>query len=118
MVPARALRDVWQSSGRQPGYGNWKGFRLDETLRGCYGYLTFSLPCLLFVTLEWWVWEILVVMAGWLGDAEIAVPVMGLSTQLSLLPWMCTYSIGTATATRIAQVLGAGQGTRAARIMR
>lgn len=57
-------------------------------------------------------------LAGLLPDAETAVAVMGLSTQVSMLPWMCTYSLGTATATRIAQALGAGRAARAARIFR
>lgn len=68
--------------------------------------------------MEWWVWEVLVLLAGLLPDAETAVAVMGLSTQVSMLPWMCTFSLGTATATRIAQALGAGKGPRGARIFR
>lgn len=57
-------------------------------------------------------------MAGLLPDAEIAVAVMGLSTQISLLPWMLCYSMGTAIATRAAQALGAGSAVRARRIFR
>lgn len=86
--------------------------------KGWLSYLSYGLPCLLFVTLEWWVWEVLVLLAGLLPDAETAVAVMGLSTQVSMLPWMCTYSLGTAAATRIAQALGAGKAAQAARIFR
>jgi hypothetical protein len=57
-------------------------------------------------------------MAGLLPDAGVAVAVMGLSTQLSLLPWMFCYSLGTATATRVAQALGGGSALRASRILR
>jgi hypothetical protein len=62
--------------------------------------------------------QVLVLMAGLLPDAETAVAVMGLSTQLSLLPWMFCYSLGTATATRVAQALGGGSALRASRILR
>jgi MATE family multidrug resistance protein len=62
--------------------------------------------------------QVLVLMAGLLPDAETAVAVMGLSTQLSLLPWMFCYSLGTATATRVAQALGGGSELRASRILR
>jgi hypothetical protein len=62
--------------------------------------------------------QVLVLMAGLLLDAETAVAVMGLSTQLSLLPWMFCYSLGTATATRVAQALGGGSALRASRILR
>lgn len=60
--------------------------------------------------------QVLVFMSGLLPDPETNVAVMGLSTQLSLLPWMFCYSLGTATATRVAQALGGGSATRAAKI--
>lgn len=63
-------------------------------------------------------WEVIVLMAGLLPDAEVAVAVTGLSTQIQTLPWIMCYSLGTATATRVAQALGAGDAVRASRLLR
>lgn len=57
-------------------------------------------------------------LAGWLPNAEVAVAVTGLSTQIQAIPWILCYSLGTATATRVAQALGAGDAQRAARLFR
>lgn len=54
--------------------------------------------CLL---LQWWMWEVVVLLAGLLPDAEVAVAVTGLSTQIQTIPWIMCYSLGTATATRV-----------------
>jgi hypothetical protein len=59
-----------------------------------------------------------VLLAGLLPNAEVAVAVTGLSTQIQTIPWIMCYSLGTATATRVAQALGAGDGARAARLYR
>jgi len=59
-----------------------------------------------------------VLLAGLLPDAEVAVAVTGLSTQIQTIPWIMCYSLGTATATRVAQALGAGDAVRAASLFR
>ncbi|KAF8072612.1 DTX14 [Scenedesmus sp. PABB004] len=100
------------------GGSDWRGFRLADAVKGWGQYLSLGVPCVVMVCAEWWVWEVLVLLAGWLPSPEIAVAVMGLSTQLSLLPWMLCYAIGTATATRTAQALGAGSAAGAARVCR
>lgn len=48
-------RDCWRG-GR--GTGTWAGFRLGQALQGCCSYLTYGLPCVMMVCLEWWVWEV------------------------------------------------------------
>ncbi|WIA28566.1 hypothetical protein OEZ86_011106 [Tetradesmus obliquus] len=111
-------RDCWRAKSTAAQPSGWQGFSLVEAAQGWASYLAYGLPCVAMVCLEWWVWEVLVLMAGLLPDAETAVAVMGLSTQLSLLPWMFCYSLGTATATRVAQALGGGSALRASRILR
>jgi hypothetical protein len=32
--------------------------------------------------LQWWVWELLIVMSGWLPNADTAVGIMGLCMQI------------------------------------
>lgn len=70
------------------------------------------------VLLQWWMWEVVVLLAGLLPNAEVAVAVTGLSTQIQTIPWILCYSLGTATATRVAQALGAGDADKAARLCR
>lgn len=67
---------------------------------------------------QWWMWEVVVLLAGLLPDAEVAVAATGLSIQIQTIPWIMCYSLGTATATRVAQALGAGDAIRAARLFR
>ena len=87
-------------------------------------YVTLLRACVLPLLLlslfcsQWWMWEVVVLLAGLLPDAEVAVAVTGLSTQMQTIPWILCYSLGTATATRVAQALGAGDARRAARLFR
>ncbi|WIA15364.1 hypothetical protein OEZ85_002028 [Tetradesmus obliquus] len=111
-------RDCWRARSAADQPNAWQDFNLWEAARGCCSYLYYGLPCVAMVCLEWWVWEVLVLMAGLLPHAETAVAVMGLSTQLNLLPWVFCYSLGTATSTRVAQALGGGSAARAERILR
>lgn len=57
-------------------------------------------------------------VAGYLPNATTAVGVMGLSTQISIVPYMVSYSFGAAAATRVANSLGAGQPHAAKTIFR
>lgn len=96
----------------------WSGFSVLEALQGWAAYLRFGLPCVMMVCLEWWMWEVIVWLAGLLPSAEVAVAVTGISTQIQSLPWILCYSLGTATSTRVAQALGAGNARKAASLYR
>lgn len=98
----------------------WEGIQVMDVLQPAswWSYLQYGLPCVLMVCLEWWMWEVVVLLAGLLPDAEVAVAVTGLSTQIQTIPWIMCYSLGTATSTRVAQALGAGDAARAARLFR
>lgn len=91
---------VWQSAGK------------------CTAWRPTCAACWVCLLLQWWMWEVVVLLAGLLPDAEVAVAVTGLSTQIQTIPWIMCYSLGTATSTRVAQALGAGDAARAARLFR
>jgi MATE family multidrug resistance protein len=57
---------------------------------------------------EWWVWELMIFMAGLLPDAATAVGVMGLCIQITNPSYMVPSSFGSATSVRVANLLGAG----------
>ena len=55
---------------RLPGYRSW------SALQGWGSYLQLALPSMGACCLEWWLYEGLIIIAGTLPDADIAVAVM------------------------------------------
>lgn len=52
--------------------------------QGWGGYLKYALPATVMICCEWWAYEVVIFMAGWLpGMADVAVGVMGLCFQIS-----------------------------------
>ncbi|MEW5311442.1 MAG: hypothetical protein WDW38_003157 [Sanguina aurantia] len=79
-------------------------------------YLALALPATLMFVVESWAMEVLVLLAGMLENAQVAVGAMGVCLQFSTLVWLAAASVGSSTATLIANALGEGNALRASRI--
>ncbi|KAI8466628.1 MAG: mate-domain-containing protein [Monoraphidium minutum] len=96
----------------------WGGFDLRSALSGWGAYLSLGLPAAAMICLEWWVWEIFVVTAGLLPNAGVSVGVMGICLTANSIFYMMPSSLGSATSTRVANFLGAGDAAAARRAFR
>ncbi|KAL3698188.1 hypothetical protein R1sor_012264 [Riccia sorocarpa] len=70
-------------------------------------FLGLAIPACAMTSLEWWVWEIIQIMAGWLPHPEIAVSAMTISFQTIALCYMPPLGLGTAASIRVSNELGA-----------
>ncbi|TVU04700.1 hypothetical protein EJB05_47831, partial [Eragrostis curvula] len=70
------------------------------------------------VCLEWWWYEIMVLLCGVLADPKAAVAAMGILIQTTSLLYIFPHSLSCAVSTRVGHELGAGRPDRARRAAR
>ncbi|XP_050376278.1 protein DETOXIFICATION 56 [Argentina anserina] len=64
-------------------------------------------PCCLTTCLEWWCYEILVLLTGWLPNAKQAVGVLAIVLNFDYLLYSVMLSLATCASTRVSNELGA-----------
>ncbi|CAL8462043.1 g1574 [Coccomyxa elongata] len=109
------------------GYVIWRDHRLQGTplqtwpgwttqcLHGWWPYLKLALPTVGACCLEWWLYEGLILIAGWFPNADVAVAAMGIGFNTTALTYTVSTGIGGAASTRVGNELGSGRPLRAAR---
>ena len=83
---------------------------------GCL--LRLSLHSCMSVCLEWWWYEIMVLLCGVLADPKAAVAAMGILIQTTSLLYIFPHSLSCAVSTRVGHELGAGRPERARLVAR
>ncbi|XP_011029109.1 PREDICTED: MATE efflux family protein DTX1-like isoform X2 [Populus euphratica] len=94
--------------------GNWKeGGWLDQGVHDWLRLLKLCAPCCLTTCLEWWCWEILILLTGRLPNAKQAVGVIAIVLNFDYLLFSVMLSLATCASTRVSNELGANQAGRA-----
>ncbi|CAA0840950.1 MATE efflux family protein [Striga hermonthica] len=75
--------------------------------------LSLALPSCCSVCLEWWWYEIMIVLSGNLSNAPEAVAAMGVLMQATSLAYVFPSAVGLAASTRVGNELGAGRAEEA-----
>ncbi|KAL2612858.1 hypothetical protein R1flu_024550 [Riccia fluitans] len=70
-------------------------------------FLSLTLATCAMTSFEWWAWEAMQIMAGWLPHPEIAVSAMTICFQTVALFFMPPLGLGTAASIRVSNELGA-----------
>ncbi|WCJ26067.1 MATE efflux family protein [Euphorbia peplus] len=92
----------------------WKeGGWFDQSLYDWVRLLKLSGPCCFTSCLEWWCWEILVLLTGRLANASLAVSVIAIVLNFDYLLFSVMLSLATCASIRVSNELGANQVTRA-----
>ncbi|OIW15962.1 hypothetical protein TanjilG_04497 [Lupinus angustifolius] len=91
---------TWQNPSREC-FSGWKPL------------IRFSAPSCVSVCLEWWWYEIMIVMCGILVDPTATVAAMGVLIQTTSLIYVFPSSLGFAVSTRVGNELGANRPSRA-----
>lgn len=86
--------------------------------RGCWEYVKFGFPAAVMSCLEWWAYEMLVLMSGWLPTAEVSLAVLGICLTVGGWVYMIPQAIATAACARVSNALGAGDAAAAERNFR
>lgn len=80
-----------------------------ECLRGWKPLLRLAAPSCVSVCLEWWWYEIMIVLCGLLADPKSTVASMGVLIQTTSLIYVFPSSLGFAVSTRVGNELGANR---------
>ncbi|KDP25579.1 hypothetical protein JCGZ_20735 [Jatropha curcas] len=90
--------------------GKWKeGGWLDQGVEDWLRLLKLCGPCCLTSCLEWWCWEILVLLTGRLSNAKQAVGVLAIVLNFDYLLFSVMLSLATSASIRVSNELGANQ---------
>jgi MATE family multidrug resistance protein len=87
---------------------SWVGPTMD-CLRGWPELLRLAVPTATAVCLEWWWYELMIVLSGLLANPRATVASMGILIQATSLVYVFPSSLGQGASTRVSHQLGAGR---------
>ncbi|KAL3508691.1 hypothetical protein ACH5RR_028092 [Cinchona calisaya] len=94
----------------------WDGFST-ESFSYILQTLKLALPCAGMVCLEYWAFELLVLLAGLMPNPEITTSLIAMSVNTEAAAFMIAYGLSAAASTRVSNELGAGNPTQAKHAM-
>lgn len=92
----------------------WTGFSRDA-LHDLVGFLKLAIPSSVMVCLEFWSFELLVLLSGLLANPKLETSVLSICLNTATAAFMIPFGLGAAASTRVSNELGAGY-PRAARL--
>ncbi|XP_047944905.1 protein DETOXIFICATION 18-like isoform X2 [Salvia hispanica] len=90
----------------------WDGFTL-ESLSHIWPTLKTALPSAAMVCLEYWAFEILVLLAGLMPNSELSTSLIAMCVNTETITYMIAYGLSAAASTRVSNELGAERPDRA-----
>ncbi|KAK9077880.1 hypothetical protein SSX86_006218 [Deinandra increscens subsp. villosa] len=94
----------------------WQGLSV-EAFDHVVSCLKLALPSAAMVCLEYWAFELLVLLAGVLPNSEITTSLIAMCVNTEAIAYMLTYGLSAAASTRVSNELGAGNIDRAKHAM-
>ncbi|XP_074264319.1 protein DETOXIFICATION 16-like [Silene latifolia] len=92
----------------------WTGFTR-EAFRDIWSFIKLAIPSTFMICLEYWSFEMVVLLAGLLPNPEVETSVLSISLSTCWIVYMISVGLGGAISTRVSNELGAGR-PRAARL--
>ncbi|CAO2034456.1 unnamed protein product [Urochloa humidicola] len=86
----------------------WRGLA-KEAFHDIPNFLKLGVPSALMVCLEWWSFELVVLLSGLLPNPRLETSVMSISLNLGSLLFMIPFGLSAAISTRVSNELGAGR---------
>uniref|UniRef100_A0A0A9GXD9 Protein DETOXIFICATION n=1 Tax=Arundo donax TaxID=35708 RepID=A0A0A9GXD9_ARUDO len=86
----------------------WAGFS-SEAFRGIPGFLKLAVPSALMVCMEWWSFEILVLLSGLLPNPKLETAVLSTCFNTYAFAFAVPMGLGAAVSIRVSNELGAGR---------
>eukprot|EP00271_Cylindrocystis_brebissonii_P001757 TRINITY_DN12028_c0_g1_i1.p1 TRINITY_DN12028_c0_g1~~TRINITY_DN12028_c0_g1_i1.p1 ORF type:complete len:531 (-),score=103.67 TRINITY_DN12028_c0_g1_i1:150-1523(-) len=87
----------------------WPGWSLTAAFQGWPNFFALGIPSAVMTCLEWWFFEIVILMSGWLPNPEASVGAMTICFQTAGVCYMVPLGLGTAVSVRVSNELGAGR---------
>ena len=116
MALGRIAMVLWVNYGQGGAFG-WAACRAlgEQAVSGWYHYLQLGAPAVVQICSEWWVFEIITLLAGLLPQPDVEVASIGILFQLAAVFYMIPMAVQSAAATRVSNELGARNPGKAAR---
>lgn len=86
----------------------WTGFSM-EAFHDPLSFFKLAVPSALMVCLEWWSFELLVLLSGFLPNPRLETSVLSITLNTSNCVFMIPFGLGAAISTRVSNELGAGR---------
>ncbi|KAK1280277.1 MATE efflux family protein 5 [Acorus gramineus] len=86
----------------------WTGFS-KEALHDVLNFIRLAIPSAIMVCLEFWSFEMLVLLSGLLPNPKLETSVLSISLNTSSMVFMIPFGLGSAISTRVSNELGAGR---------
>ncbi|KAK7324564.1 hypothetical protein VNO77_28230 [Canavalia gladiata] len=94
----------------------WQGFSM-HSFHHVFTNLKLALPSAAMVCLEYWVFEVMVFLAGLMPDSQITTSLIAICANTEFIAYMITYGLSAAASTRVSNELGAGNPEQAKKAM-
>jgi len=98
-------------SGRITAF--WDGIQWRKAVQGVGTFVTLGFAGMLQLCFEWWAFEIMGIICGWLPEAVVSIGANAVMMQISSMVYMLYYAISVSGNVRIGNALGANSTTRA-----
>ncbi|KAG8376130.1 hypothetical protein BUALT_Bualt09G0031300 [Buddleja alternifolia] len=72
-------------------------------------FFRFAIPSAVMVCMEWWTFEIVILLGGLLPNPELETSVLSICLTITTMHYLVQYSFGGAASTRVSNELGAGK---------
>ena len=76
-------------------------------MQGWGQYLKYGIPACAMMCLEWWLFEVAMMLSGLLPNAQVSLAVSGICTQVVSLAFMVPLGVSIALRIRVSNLLGA-----------
>lgn len=86
----------------------WTGFS-KEALHNIISFIRLAVPSAVMVCLEFWSFELLVLLSGLLPNPKLETSVLSVSLNTASMVFMVPFGLGAAVSTRVSNELGAGR---------
>ncbi|XP_039143191.1 protein DETOXIFICATION 16-like [Dioscorea cayenensis subsp. rotundata] len=86
----------------------WTGFS-SEALHDILNFIKLAIPSACMVCLEYWSFEMIVLLSGLLPNPTLETSVLSISLNTASLVFMIPFGLGSAVSTRVSNELGAGR---------
>ncbi|GAA0175714.1 transporter [Lithospermum erythrorhizon] len=80
-------------------------------------FMKLAIPSALMLCLEWWIFEVMVLLSGLLSNPQLETSVLSICLLICSVHYFLPFSVGTAASIRVSNELGAGNPERARMIV-
>lgn len=95
----------------------WEGFSWESSYH-VFGNLKLAIPSAAMVCLEYWAFELLVLLAGIMPNADVTTSLIAMCVNTEAVAYMFTYGLSASASTRVSNELGAGNPDKAKHAMK